>query len=411
MADPPNPGNGNFFNIYIHHDDKDDFPNGWAQGIGTDKFKNPFYTMPGANGMYSRSIYHEGFHIFQYTGSRDPENPGFAYKGDTMWYVESSANWYMAQWYKGEKAYITAGTIVANPHLALWHGKDNMSPLDPVVPGHYNASEWMYGVRRYGMHTLLSFLTDVKGVDKPTIVDGYYAKTNQSPQEYLYRNIGPDTFRSHFADWAAHNTAGLETYLTKEQVDRAYLEISLAGDWNYYRPAVWYAENTGTDGEWVQPEEEFIARGWAYNVFNITNSLATTYTFQLKGESKGSQGAPAHFLGQVVVVNNTGPKYLEMDMLTPLYGEVSVPVTPEDSKIYLVVVSVPEFFGSYQNYPYQVKITEGDYDGTTPLTTVSTASPCQDNWKTKNCKKNKRRGKCNKNFKVKTNCKKTCNLC
>ena len=265
MADPPNPGNGNFFNIYIHHDDKDDFPNGWAQGIGTDKFKNPFYTMPGANGMYSRSIYHEGFHIFQYTGSRDPENPGFAYHGDTMWYVESSANWYMAQWYKGEKAYITAGTIVANPHLALWHGKDNMSPLDPVVPGHYNASEWMYGVRRYGMHTLLSFLTDVKGVDKPTIVDGYYAKTNQSPQEYLYRNIGPDTFRSHFADWAAHNTAGLETYLTKEQVDRAYLEISLAGDWNYYRPAVWYAENTGTDGEWVQPEEEFIA----YNVLKV----------------------------------------------------------------------------------------------------------------------------------------------
>ena len=89
----------------------------------------------------------------------------------------------------------------------------------------------------------------------------------------------------------------------------------------------------------MQPEEEFIARGWAYNVFNITNSLATTYTFQLKGESKGSQGAPAHFLGQVVVVNNSGPKYgskyLEMNMLTPLYVEASVPVTPEDSQIYL----------------------------------------------------------------------------
>ena len=36
----PNPGNGNFFNNYIHHDDKDEFPNGWTQGISTDKFKN-----------------------------------------------------------------------------------------------------------------------------------------------------------------------------------------------------------------------------------------------------------------------------------------------------------------------------------------------------------------------------------
>ena len=36
-------------------------------------------------------------------------------------------------------------------------------------------------------------------------------------------------------------------------------------------------------------------------------------------------------------------KYLEMDMLIPLYGEASVPVTPEDSQIYLVVVSAPDF--------------------------------------------------------------------
>ena len=100
-----------------------------------------------------------------------------------------------------------------------------------------------------------------------------------------------------------------------------------------------------------------------------------------------------------------------MDMLTPLYGEASVPVTPEDSQIYLVVVFAPDFFGSYQNYPYQVKITEGNYDSTTPPTTISTALPCQDNWKTKKCKKNKRQGKYNKNLNVKTNCKKTCNLC
>ena len=48
-----------------------------------------------------------------------------------------------------------------------------------------------------------------------------------------------------------------------------------------------------------------------------------------------------------------------MTMTTPLAGEASVSVTSDDSQVYLVVVSVPEFFGSYQNYPYSVKISVG----------------------------------------------------
>ena len=53
------------------------------------------------------------------------------------------------------------------------------------------------------------------------------------------------------------------------------------------RPAVWSANNDGTNGEWIKPEEDLTARGWAYNAFNITNSLTTTYTFELKGQSAG----------------------------------------------------------------------------------------------------------------------------
>ena len=48
-----------------------------------------------------------------------------------------------------------------------------------------------------------------------------------------------------------------------------------------------------------------------------------------------------------------------MTMSSSLSGQASVSVTPDDSQVYLVVVSVPEFFGSYQNYPYSVKISEG----------------------------------------------------
>ena len=82
--------------------------------------------------------------------------------------------------------------------------------------------------------------------------------------------------RSHFADWAAHNSAKMD-YLSKEQYERGLLEISLAGDWDYYRPSVWEATDQGTEDQWVRPIQELTARGWAYNVFNITNTAAATY--------------------------------------------------------------------------------------------------------------------------------------
>ena len=92
-------------------------------------------------------------------------------------------------------------------------------------------------------------------------------------------------------------------YLTQEQIDHGYLGISLAGDWNLFRPSVWSATNIGTEGLWVQPKAELAVRGWAYNVFNITNTMDTTYSFQLRGGFIGSQGAPAYFAGRIVVVN------------------------------------------------------------------------------------------------------------
>ena len=134
----------------------------------------------------------------------------------------------------------------------------------------------MYGVRQYAMHTLLWYLTNLKGVDRAIITDGFYANTELSPQEYITTRVGPSLMRSHFADWAAHNSAKMD-YLSREQYERGLLEISLAGDWNYFRPSVWEATDQGTEGQWVRPVQELTARGWAYNVFNITNTGAATY--------------------------------------------------------------------------------------------------------------------------------------
>ena len=356
MSDPPNPSYGFYYNVYIHYDEEngeqDLFPNGWAYGQGTDPFGLPYLTVP-HGGIYSPTLYHEGFHIFQY----DSNSPGFSYSGDTMWYIESSAQWYMANYNNDRETYVEAGAILGNPQLALWHSFANGAPQDPI--GQDGRAGWMYGVRQYGMHTFLHYLTDVKGVDRSFITDGFYAETNLSPQEYLYTKIGPNTFRSHFADWAADNVAGMN-YLTKEQVERALLEITLAGDWNLFRPSVWYSENSGTNGEWVGPPNELSVRGWAYNVFNITNSLSTNYIFELQGDSLGSQNAPAYFVGRIVVMNNVGPKYYEMEMSDALNGKVNVSVISEDSKIFLVVASVPEYFESYQHYTYKVKISVGE---------------------------------------------------
>ena len=109
-------------------------------------------------------------------------------------------------------------------------------------------------------------------------------------------------------DWAAHNSAGLD-YLTPEQVERALLEIDLAGDWDYFRPSVWKSVNQGTEGEWFRHPPDLKARGWAYNVFNITNTLTTAYTFELEGDRTGSQGAESFFVGRVVRMTDNGAKF------------------------------------------------------------------------------------------------------
>ena len=117
----------------------------------------------------------------------------------------------------------------------------------------------------------------------------------------------------------------------------------------------------------------------------------------------GSQGAPAYFVGRIVILGQEGPRYFDMDMDGALNGEASVQVTYDDSHVFLVVASVPEYFKSYQNYPYQVKITRGEIEGTTPI-------PCEDKMKTKKCERKQKKGRCSKKG-VKSKCKKTCGLC
>ena len=76
MQDPPNPTDGYYYNVYLHHSG-DIFPDGWGNGQGTDANGYPYLTLPiGAHNDWM-NVAHETFHVFQYSGT----SPGFAYSG------------------------------------------------------------------------------------------------------------------------------------------------------------------------------------------------------------------------------------------------------------------------------------------------------------------------------------------
>ena len=44
-------------------------------------------------------------------------------------------------------------------------------------------------------------------------------------------------------------------------------------------------------------------RGWAYNVIRIDNNYAAQYTMSIEGDANGTEGAPSHFMGRIVVMS------------------------------------------------------------------------------------------------------------
>jgi len=344
MLDPPNPAAGYYYNVYIHHGENDSFPEGWGNGQGTDSNGMPFLTLPDGAHVSESNLYHEGFHIFQYSAN----SPGFAYSGDSQWYVESSAQWYMADKLPEQvDAFVEAGAMGANPHLTLWHSFSNEAPGDPV--------DWLYQVRQYGMHTYLFFLTSVAGVAPELITNGFYGSIAESPQEYHFRQVGGDLLRGHFADWAAHNTGGLD-YLTPEQVERAMLELEWVADPENMNPYVLTLTDSGSEGQWLRPDEELTARGWGYNVIRVTNTQAATYTFHLDGDETGSDGAASQLQGRIVVVGSEGASYSALDMTSDVDGSASVAVSADDNEVFLVIAAVPEHFAGNQTYGYAFQI-------------------------------------------------------
>ena len=345
MADPPNPAAGYFYNVYIHHGEEDAFPNGWGNGQGTDELGMPYLTLPNGAHADVLNVYHEGFHIFQYQAP----SPGFAYAGDSQWYIEATAQWFAAKNFRDDvNAFVEVAALSLNPHLTLWHSFSNEAPGDPT--------DWLFQVRQYGMHAYLLYLTEEAGVDPSIISRGFYEGTELSPQRYHYEAIGGEQLRGIFADWAAHNTGGFD-YLTPEQWQRAIQEADFVGDPDNRAPFAIEVSAADLPAS-AAPEPRLAPRPWSYNVARIAlDGEAASIDLRLTGEATGATGDAAHFEWRAVIVDASGPRYIALPMADATSGSASIEIGADDSEAYVVIASVPESFGGNATYPYTLTLS------------------------------------------------------
>jgi uncharacterized repeat protein (TIGR02543 family) len=351
MPEPPNLAAGYYLNIYIHHANDIFSDKNWGNGVGTNSYGLP-YMATGEGGTIDESnVFHEGFHLFQY----NQNSPGFSYSGDGMWFTESSAQWFA---FVNEpnltNSIVEAAALVFNPQLALWHSFSNRASYDIVT--------WLYEVRQYALHGLLYYLTDIEDVNESLITSGFSAGTSLLPQEYLYENIGAESFRTFFGNWAAANTANL-SYLTREQVERAHNEVEslIAGgitSAEYKNEFAIEIDGNNAQGTY-SPEEYLQPRSWAYNVVRISNSAGNSYNFNFIGDTFGSEDANSFF--EVRIVKKAGEDNYtttNFEIDNGLTGSKTVTLNDNEEEFYVVITSVPEQFTGNQNYNYSLTISQ-----------------------------------------------------
>ena len=347
MADPPNPAAGFYYNVYIHHGSDDAFPEGWGNGQGTDEFGMPYLTLPNGAHTDRGNVFHEGFHVFQYEATA----PGFEYANDSQWYVEASAQWFMADELGDDvMAFIEAWALPMNPQLTLWHSFGNEVPGEPT--------DWNYQVRQYGIHTWLYYLTSQAGVDPDVITDGFYSGTTLLPQAYHADRVGLEPLRGMFADWAARTTGGID-YLTPEQVARAQQEFDWVGDPDNARPYVLELSDEGTDGMW-RPADGDMARGWSYNVVKVDTSAAASWTLNFEGDATGSAGGASHFELRWVMETADGFEWTPIAVTPGGASDSTVVPVAGTEHLYVVIASVPEVWEGNQTYGYNLALTRSE---------------------------------------------------
>eukprot|EP00927_Polykrikos_kofoidii_P044565 TRINITY_DN3849_c0_g1_i1.p1 TRINITY_DN3849_c0_g1~~TRINITY_DN3849_c0_g1_i1.p1 ORF type:complete len:624 (+),score=75.96 TRINITY_DN3849_c0_g1_i1:109-1872(+) len=363
MPDPPNIAKGYYFNVYLHRGAQDDFPP-WGAGVGTNKLGLPFMTL--GSDVDTDLWRHEAFHVFQYS------TKGIDYSGDTQWATETTASYYALIHDKsGVAAFVNNIAVSNNPHLALWHSFDN-GPAEEV-------GFWDYGVRQYGMQSMLWWITRPRSGQAPWVDEDliYAALLQETPysgglQAYLFDH-DPEGFRQGFLDWAAHTTNDHD-YLTAEQRAHAERNMMHSEGPSFHHPFAARSENRTDALYTLRPDAALKPRGWAYNVILLSDTAPGNYTFRLSGESKGSEGAGAHFLACALVADEASADIVNFRMESGLEGFVQVHDQPSGGTIKLIIAATPANFSGNQNYGYSIDVQVGEQPNTTAPSPVATST-------------------------------------
>lgn len=349
MQDPPNVDDGYYYNVYLHGDGGYFDVYGWGNGQGTDSNGYPYLTLPYWIISDLTNTAHETFHIFQYSAN----SPGFAYSGDSQWYIEASANWFSGtQNLTNERAFIEAESLVRLPHVPLWLSYDNFPASYP--------QNWQRYVHQYAMALFLFYLTEEEAVPTNLITEGFFVGTTELPQEYLFNNIGATTFRDYFINWAAHMTNEFD-FITPEQRAANLLEWNNYADANDENEFTEIFDETGSNG-WYRPISSETTNGWSFNTYKLENNSNTNYTFEINGDTTGSFNDPSFFQGEIVVKNSNGTTtFYDVPMINDWQGSLAIEVTNTDTEIYFIIASMPEIFEDenpeFQLFSYEMSIT------------------------------------------------------
>ncbi|MEQ9264149.1 MAG: hypothetical protein RLN81_02945 [Balneolaceae bacterium] len=338
---------GYFANVYIHVPEEDRFPDYFGNGVGFSEGGIPYLAMPLGSHNDKTNVFHEGFHVMQSSTEYLVVDDNI----DAIWIIEASAEWYQASRNSDNpRAFIVASAVYANPHFALWHLADSGRPDDP------SDNDWLYGVRQYGTSVFLYYLTNVKSVPRSVISGVYTTNATVTAQEYIYNAVGGDTLRSMFADWAVETAVGFD-YLTEEQTSITMEELNFFAKPEEIKAHSLVIQDTEANGTFCPPIE-LAPRSWAYSSFLINNTAAANYSFKLRGDNSGSEGALSHFEARIAIKNSSGQiRYVDIPMTSATGGEASVSVNANDVEVYVVVSSVPENFGGNQHFGYAVDIS------------------------------------------------------
>ena len=367
MADPPNTDDDFYYNIYLHGDGGFFDSNGWGNGQGTDSNGYPYLTLPYAIISDLVNLSHETFHIFQYNAT----SPGFAYSGDSQWYIEASANWFAGiQNIEAPRAFIEAESLVRLPHVPLWVSFDNFPSSYP--------ENWQRYVHQYAMALFVYYLTEEAGVSPNLISEGFFIGTEEYPQEYLFNQIGGTEFRNQFVNWAAHMTNDFD-FITPQQAAANENEWDTYADPLDENEFTEVYENTGTDG-WYSPDVDRTTNAWSFNTYKLNNTENTSYLFEINGDPNGTFGDAAFFQGTLVVKNSSNAtQFYDIPMSNDVEGAFTLELTTEDTEVYFIIASMPEIFEDpnveFQLFPYEMRITDStlgidDFDLSTAEKTV-----------------------------------------